>query len=178
VFVAGAGPKIKHPSAARTVERVVFESWEFEIQLERVERTGERTALAVGPEWSYQPQYSPDGGRLAFVSTRSGSPQIWLSARDGSGVLQLTNAPLGQVATPRWSPSGREVVFVGRPAGEADLYLVPADGSGVLRRLTETPGDESLRASRAMGPGSTSPPAPPAPGRCNACRGRAAPPRW
>ncbi len=142
VFVAGAGPKIKHPSAARTVPRVVFESWEFEIQLERVDRAGLHTALAVGPEWSYQPQYSPDGERLAFVSTRSGSPQVWLAARDGSGVLQLTSAPLGQVATPRWSPSGREIVFVGRPEGEADLYLVPADGSGVVRRLTETPGDE------------------------------------
>lgn len=142
VFLAGAGPKIKHPSAARTGERVVFESWEFEIQLERVARDGARRTLAPGAEWSYQPQYSPDGSRLAFVSTRSGSPQIWAAARDGDGAIQLTHAALGQVASPRWSPDGRRVVFVGRPEGEADLYAVAADGSGVATRLTDTPGDE------------------------------------
>ncbi len=49
------------------------------------------------------PQFSPDGRKIAFESTRSGYYEVWLCRSDGSGLIQLThfNSVTG---TPRWSP--------------------------------------------------------------------------
>ena len=141
-FLAGAGPKIKHPSAARSSSRVVFESWEFEINLRRATAAGGAALPVVpGPDWSWAPRYSPDGRRVAFVSTRSGSPEIWVASLPDGPAQRLTSFGGPQLADPAWSPGGERLVFVARPRGEADLYLVEASG-GPPRRLTALPGDE------------------------------------
>ena len=36
------------------------------------------------------PQFSPDGSKIAFESTRSGAYEIWMCRSDGSGLIQLT----------------------------------------------------------------------------------------
>jgi len=51
-------------------------------------------------------EYSPDGQRITFVSTRSGTEEIWLSNADGSQPRQLTFMGGAQTATPHWSPTG------------------------------------------------------------------------
>src|SRR4030067_2387508 len=38
------------------------------------------------------PPYSPDGRYIAFVSNRSGAPEIWVAAVDGSDLHQITDA--------------------------------------------------------------------------------------
>jgi Tol biopolymer transport system component/DNA-binding winged helix-turn-helix (wHTH) protein len=141
-LLAGAGPKIKHPKAARSSSRVVFESWEFEINLRRVSiASGRQLPVAAGPDWSWSPRYSPDGRRVVFISTRSGSPEIWTAELPDGPVQRLTSFGGPQLASPSWSPDGEQVVFVARPRGEADLYLIEARG-GPPQRLTDLPGDE------------------------------------
>ena len=39
-------------------------------------------------------QFSPDGKKLAFMSDRNGSMEIWTSNRDGSNPIQLTTVHL------------------------------------------------------------------------------------
>ncbi|CAN5896811.1 winged helix-turn-helix domain-containing protein [soil metagenome] len=85
--------------------------------------------------------YSPDGSRLAFASTRSGSEEIWIANRDGSNPLQVTSMGGPQCANPQWSPAGRTILFNSRRAGSADLYLLQPD-SGKLTQLTNHPGEE------------------------------------
>jgi Tol biopolymer transport system component len=46
-----------------------------------------------------RPQFSPDGKKLAYMSDRSGTMEIWVSNRDGSNAFQLTS--IGGVGTPR-----------------------------------------------------------------------------
>lgn len=73
-----------------------------------------------GDEYNdHTPRWSPDGERLAFLSDRSGSAQVWLSTLDGEA-RQVTHFPLGVTGEPVWSPDGRSlVVVVPEQVGEA-----------------------------------------------------------
>lgn len=60
------------------------------------------------------PAYSPDGRRVVFVSTRSGSPQIYSMASDGTDQDLLVPFDFGSTGSsyaPDWSPRGAAVVF-------------------------------------------------------------------
>jgi Tol biopolymer transport system component len=81
-------------------------------------------------------QYSPDGTRIAFHSTRSGNPEVWVADRDGKNARQLTS--LGDAAAPRWSPDGREIVFLARRNGTEKIYVIGANG-GQPRQVTQGP---------------------------------------
>jgi Tol biopolymer transport system component/DNA-binding winged helix-turn-helix (wHTH) protein len=87
------------------------------------------------------PDYSPDGKRLAFASTRSGVEEIWMADADGSHPAQLTSTGGPQCSNPQWSPDGKMILFNSRRAGSADLYLMRPDGSE-QRRITDHPAEE------------------------------------
>lgn len=146
-LVGGGGSKMKHPSAARTKNAIAYENWNYEVNLWSVPLAAgspgakpSRVTFAAD-EWEFDPDFSPDGSRVAYVSTKSGAPEIWTTDLRGGNPVQVTNFRGPQVGTPRWSPDGRSLVFSGRPTGQADLYLVPASG-GTSRRLTDDAGDE------------------------------------
>ncbi len=85
-------------------------------------------------------------GELAFVSDRSGEPQIWLAGLDGSNLQQLTFAA-GGACEPDWSPDGSQLVFVSPCPGYQETYLngglfvINADGSGLTGLLDKSSGD-------------------------------------
>jgi Tol biopolymer transport system component/DNA-binding winged helix-turn-helix (wHTH) protein len=86
------------------------------------------------------PQFSPDGSKIAFESTRSGAYEVWVCRRDGSGLIQLTHFN-SLTGTPRWSPDGQQIAFDSRAAGNADIYVIDSEG-GSPRRLTSEPSGE------------------------------------
>jgi Tol biopolymer transport system component len=69
------------------------------------------------------PQYSPDGTRVAFQSTRSGTSEIWLADADGSNSVKLTsfNGPL--TGAPGWCNDGRRIAFDSRASGVSAIYV-------------------------------------------------------
>lgn len=75
------------------------------------------------------PRQDPAGTRLAFVSSRSGSPELWLAAIDGSAPRALTSLG-GVVESIAWSPAGDRLAFVGScgPGGRIGLCTVAAAG--------------------------------------------------
>jgi len=74
------------------------------------------------------PQFSPDGSKVAFESTRSGAYEIWVCRGDGSSPIQVTH--LNSVSgTPRWSPDGQRIAFDSRGTGNADIFVMDSQGS-------------------------------------------------
>ncbi len=105
------------------------------IDLKRDHRP-KRTRQHIASTWTEEnPQFSPDGRRIAYQSSRSGGMEIWVCDRDGSQPRQLTQ--LGAVVSgfARWSPDGQTIAFHSRPNSLASLYKINADG-GEPERLT------------------------------------------
>ncbi len=108
-------------------------------------RLGERAhMLTHGEGVNRDPRWSPDGTRIAFMSTRSGVEQLYVMNADGTGVVQLTHSP-GFKGGEDWSPDGTQIAFASSEAGitgplgiihaPGDVYVARSDGSDA-RRLT------------------------------------------
>jgi Tol biopolymer transport system component len=87
---------------------------------------------------SRHPDWSPDGNRITYASTRSGSLQIWVMNEDGSEQTQVTNDPVSN-NFPRFSPDGSRLVYqsgaeihVIRPAGTEEKNLSSGAGADVM----------------------------------------------
>jgi len=68
------------------------------------------------------PQLSPDGAKIAYMSDRSGTMEIWASDQDGRNPLQLS--AIGSAGTPRWSPDGQSIAFDARTKNGIYIYTV------------------------------------------------------
>ena len=92
--------------------------------------------------------FSPDGKKIAFNayvgSLDSGSFEIFVMNRDGSGLLQLTQSP-GVDWAPAWSPDGSKIVFVSIRAGDVFpvVHVMNADGSNVQALTLEAANETS-----------------------------------
>jgi Tol biopolymer transport system component len=134
------------PSLARDGHRLAYTLASFNINIWRYEvhpgsrRNTSPTKLIASTGINDSQQFSPDGKRIVFASTRSGSWQIWVCDSDGSNPLQLTSFGGRETGTPRWSPDGRQIAFDSYiTEGHGEVYAVNAEG-GRPRRLTTATG--------------------------------------
>jgi Tol biopolymer transport system component/DNA-binding winged helix-turn-helix (wHTH) protein len=89
------------------------------------------------------PQYSPDGKRVVFQSTRTGYHEIWRAEADGSNPVQLTHFSRNLTGTPRWSPDSRQIVFDSRPGEHPQIFVIHAEG-GQPRQVTQGSSDNAV----------------------------------
>ncbi|MGB2693898.1 MAG: DUF5050 domain-containing protein [Dehalococcoidia bacterium] len=104
--------------------------------------------LTDAPGRDYEPDSSPDGRTLVFVSDRSGdgNTQLYLMDVDGSNVRRLTFSGDADTTVvddyPHWSPDGSRIVFQRTTTAEgladADVWLIDLDTSQEVQ-LTNTP---------------------------------------
>lgn len=82
--------------------------------------------LTDGAGASRAPRWSPDGGRIAFESDRSGDWDIYVLEVASGAVERLTESGAAD-RHPAWSPDGRTIVYAAiRAEGEQyQLYLEP-----------------------------------------------------
>ena len=73
--------------------------------------TGERRPLTTGEGISSAPAWSPQGDRVAYLSSEKGGNQVYLVGTGGGPPFQLTSAPNG-VDGFKWSPDGHSIAFV------------------------------------------------------------------
>jgi Tol biopolymer transport system component len=85
-----------------------------------------------------EPDWSPDGTRIAFASQRRGSFDLYVMAADGTGTKRLTSTGDEDESSPTWSPEGDRIAF----ARAGDIYVMNADGSGA-RRISDVTAEET-----------------------------------
>jgi Tol biopolymer transport system component/DNA-binding winged helix-turn-helix (wHTH) protein len=73
---------------------------------------------------SWYPRYSPDGKHIAFISNRSGNPEIWMSNSDGTGMVKVSNFNNPQTGTLSWSPDSQKIAFDSLHNGHQAVYIV------------------------------------------------------
>lgn len=151
-LIVGGAAKLKHPSVARNNGRVTYESWSYEINLweaplvDHLDLEGDLTSslrptVQTSDQWNHSPDLSPDESQLAFVSTRSGSAQVWIAGRQGHNSRQLGDFGRAALRAPRFSPDGKQILISAAVNGQSDLYLIDAV-SGSHTRLTNDTDDE------------------------------------
>lgn len=57
-----------------------------------------------------RPQWSPDGKKIAFLSSRDGTPQIYVMPAQGGNAAKLTSLSTG-ADNEKWSPDGKSLAF-------------------------------------------------------------------
>jgi dipeptidyl aminopeptidase/acylaminoacyl peptidase len=95
-----------------------------------------------------QPRWSPDGTRLAFVSTREGDkPQVYVIDVVGGEPRRLTSAPHG-AQSPVWSPDGTHICYVAEP--DVERQRVPQETAWLDAHPTVGKDGSRLRRSSAL----------------------------
>jgi Tol biopolymer transport system component len=112
----------------------------------------EQTRLTRDEAKHFQPTWSPDGGRIAFVSVpKDARAQLHVMGVDGSGARRLSDPNRGYSA-PSWSPDGRRMAACRAETGMMELAILELDG-GKETRLGDFAGtlyfvrDEDTRSS-------------------------------
>jgi Tol biopolymer transport system component/DNA-binding winged helix-turn-helix (wHTH) protein len=141
-----AGGGAYYPAIDFKAGRLAFSRTLANANIWRLERGGKAAPfLTSSSAQDSNPQYSPDGRRIAFMSSRQvANLAIWVANADGTGPAQITNIGSPLSGTPRWSPDGRSLAFDAlQKGGGWDVWVVEASGSSP-RQLTHGPADNTI----------------------------------
>jgi Tol biopolymer transport system component/DNA-binding winged helix-turn-helix (wHTH) protein len=124
--VPANGANLLEPNVWR--DRLAYESHMTVETVGRVPLNRSRTELPQMPVASTRSdstgRFSVRGDRMAFLSNRTGTDELWVADSDGANAFQLTHfggAPLSDIA---WGPDGKSIA-VSSQAGK--VFLVSAD---------------------------------------------------
>jgi Tol biopolymer transport system component/DNA-binding winged helix-turn-helix (wHTH) protein len=132
------------PAIAPHGNRLVYTVDLEDADIWQVQPGGPPRSFVSSTRTEYNPQYSPDGRRVAFSSDRSGLQQVWVCDAGGGDPVQLTRFEWGASGTPRWSPDGHWIAFDHQEMGAGwRIYVMASDG-GLVRRLTQDEGDSVI----------------------------------
>lgn len=149
-FAASAGNDAEASSAAG---RVVFSSdrdGNAEIYIGEL-ATGAARRVTSNPAADGEPTLSPDGTRIAFVRTGTGTPRIFVvnapapdaeapAADAQAEPLATGSSELVPELSPAWSPDGARIAFTSTRTGLSQVYVVSAAGGEAVQWTHEAGG--------------------------------------
>jgi len=106
-------------------DRAVSSIWLIDVA------SGAETPLVTGEGGHFSPRWSPDGERLAYISTQSGGGAElhvrWMESGQSANITALAESP-GGIA---WAPDGKTIAYTARVPGEGlSLGKAPAKPEG------------------------------------------------
>jgi Tol biopolymer transport system component len=96
------------------------------IILMRADGTFPRQIIPGGTETN--PEASPGGQQIAFMSSRDGNWEVYVASIGGGNLRRLTQNPTND-GLPTWSPDGRYIAFVTDRDGPWAVWVMRPDGS-------------------------------------------------
>jgi TolB protein len=91
-----------------------------------IDGSSQSIRLTDHPGADHSPSWSPAGRQIAFVSQRSGEPEIWIADLDVAGEERFTNLSRSastRESYPVWSPDGSRLAWSSNENGYHNLYL-------------------------------------------------------
>lgn len=140
---------ILNPIFAPAHRRLVYEAHTLDMNIKRMALPGSLHETYQRPypvfastRTESAPQFSADGERVAFLSSRTGQLEIWTATPEGTHLVQVTHTPMQELGMFRWAHHTRTLAFVIKQEGNASIYVIPETG-GTPRRLTDGLANES-----------------------------------
>ena len=112
---------------------------------------GTARRLTEGRSWNLFPRYSPDGRFIAFSSDRSGSHNIWVMDRQGTG-LRNVSPSVENIYRPSWSADGRRI-FAGTAGDGVPNQLAAFTLAGGRQTLLQNSGAVNGAGAEPSGAG-------------------------
>lgn len=138
----GIGENASDPAFAKDGLKLAYSQTFRDANIWRVDLSPEGRSLPPARQliastlYDSSPQISPDGSKVAFRSSRSGTNEIWVCDSEGAHCEQMTRFGGPLTGSPRWSPDGRFIAFDSRPQGQSDIYVVSTEG-GFPQQVTQ-----------------------------------------
>ena len=124
----GAGEGARLPAVSADGSKLAYTRSMRDLNIWRQSLAGdtEPEPLIRSTRLDHLPRYSPDGRRIAFISDRTGSMQLWVADSDGTNALQLTSYEGELVTLPNWSADSRRIAVqvIERDRSHIDLVNV------------------------------------------------------
>ena len=116
------------PASGRKTSRIIWVNQLWDLNIYRVPFSGDGapTKLIASSVRDQGATCSPDG-RIAFISDRSGSREIWLANKDGSNQVEATHFNGASLGHLQWSPNGRHLAFDVQFHGEYSVFTLDCD---------------------------------------------------
>ncbi len=111
---------------------------------------GDAVSLTSGIAWDFQPVFSPDGKRIAFISDRSGAENVWTMRVDGEDLQQVTDERAQLLHNPAWTPDGdfiaaRKAYVSTRSIPAGSIWLYHRSGGGGVELVERLHGEQSQK---------------------------------
>src|SRR6056297_3374449 len=111
---------------------------------------GDAVSLTDGIAWDFQPAFSPDGKRIAFISDRSGAENVWTMRVDGEDLRQVTDERAQLLHNPAWTPDGdfiaaRKAYVSTRSIPAGSIWLYHRSGGGGVELVERLHGEQSQK---------------------------------
>ncbi|HET7106434.1 MAG TPA: CehA/McbA family metallohydrolase [Candidatus Acidoferrum sp.] len=100
----------------------------------------EATQLTDGAGYDYQPDWSPDGKSVVYVSYRKDAMELWLLDLAAGKSVQLTKGGAVNVE-PRWSPDGKKIAWVSTQFNRRFHIFVADVNNGALENIARLTGE-------------------------------------
>ncbi|OLB60470.1 MAG: hypothetical protein AUI13_00160 [Gemmatimonadetes bacterium 13_2_20CM_2_69_23] len=134
------GTKIAFAAIDYYCDYYYYDCYYYPVGLALMSADGSGLVFLTNEASDAQPTWSPDGTRIAFISSRNGRSGVYVL---NAGVpTLLTNTPRA-VSKPAWSPDGTRLAFTCEvDSGNSDICVINANGTG-FTRLTSDPGQDA-----------------------------------